>query len=272
MEANTEEMDRAALIETTTEGARAGAELAMDAFRTPLDVETKDGKTDVVTEADRAAQAAVRDRIVEEFPEAVIYGEEDGTATEIPAEGVVWIVDPIDGTNNYVRGNRRWATSVACLVDGSPVAAANVQPAVGDTYVGTPEGVRRNGDEVRVSDRADPETFQVAPTIWWEFDRRAEYAAATDGIVSRFGDLRRVGSAQAALSLLAAGTLDGLVTNVETNAWDTVAGVAMVRWAGGRVTDVHGEDWSHDSRGLVASNGQAHDLLLEVARGIDAAR
>jgi len=266
------EMDRPALAAVTVECAEAGAAVAADLFRTPLDVETKDGKTDVVTRADREAQSAVVDCIRTHYPDATIYGEEGNTAAEIPTTGMAWIIDPIDGTNNYVRGNRRWATSVACLVDGEPQATANVIPALGDTYVGTPDSVTRNGESVRVSDRTDPETFEVTPTIWWDFDRRDEYAAATSAIVERFGDLRRIGSAQAALSMLSAGVLDGIVTNVETNPWDTIAGAAMVRWAGGTVTDIDGNEWHYDDRGLVASNGAAHDELLAAVQEIDAAR
>jgi myo-inositol-1(or 4)-monophosphatase len=256
-------------VAVAAESARAGATVAEDAFRTNLDVERKDGKTDVVTAADRQAQAAIIERIRETFPDARIVGEENGAAGRVPEAGTVWLVDPIDGTNNFVRGNRRWVTSVACLVDGEPVAAANHLPATGDRYVANPEGVWLNGDRVSVSDRADTELFAVVPTVWWALDRRDEYAAAAEAIVTRFGDLRRVGSAQASLSLLASGVFEGVFTNVEAPAWDTVAGAAMVRWAGGTVTDLDGEGWHHDSRGLVASNGRAHDAVLEAARDVE---
>ncbi|MFC6722144.1 inositol monophosphatase family protein [Halobacteriaceae bacterium SHR40] len=265
-------MDSETLQTVTEESAVAGATVAAKRFRTEFPIEHKDGKTDVVTAADRDAQQAVIDRIRETFPDDPVYGEEKGTATTVPASGRVWIVDPIDGTNNYVRGNRRFATSVACLIDGVPVTAANIHPALDDHYLGTPDGVTRNGESISVSDRVDPDRFEVVPTIWWDFDRRAEYAVATSTIVERFGDLRRIGSAQAALSLLAAGGVDGVITNVETNAWDTVAGSAMVEWAGGTVTDLDGEQWTHDSRGLVASNGAAHETLLETAREIENVR
>lgn len=254
--------------ETATASATAGAGLAESHFRTAMTVETKADKNDLVTRADRETQRVVVGTIRDRFPDARIVGEENDADGTVPAEGPVWVVDPIDGTDNFVRGNRRWATSVTCLVDGEPVAATNVFPALGDTYVAVPDGVRRNGDPVTVSDRTDPERFSVVPTIWWDHDRRGEYAAATRAIVERFGDLRRVGSAQGALSLLAAGTLDGVITNVDTNAWDTVAGVMLVRRAGGTVTDLDGNRWRHDSRGLVASSGTAHDAVLDAANEI----
>lgn len=262
-------MDGDELAQITEAGANAGAAVAAEAFRTDLDVSYKRGKTDVVTQADKAAQAAVAEEIRRAVPDATIYGEEGDDGQHLPTEGPVWIVDPIDGTNNFVRGNRRWTTSVACLLDSEPVAAVNVAPALGDRYVGTPDGVTLNGEELTISERTDPERFAVAPIVWWDRDRRDEYAAATSGIVERFGDLRRPGSAQAALSLVAVGTLNGVLTNRETNAWDTVAGAAMVEWAGGTVTDLDGNPWRHDSRGLVASNGQTHGALLEATREVE---
>ena len=253
----------------TAASARIGADVALDLFRTALEVEHKSGKTDAVTRADRRTQEAVVDHIRSHDPEATVVGEENNAAGTVPEEGTVWLVDPIDGTNNYVRGSRYWATSVACLVNGRPVAAANVLPAMGDTYVGTPAEVTLNGQPVSVSDRTDPDRFAVVPTVWWELDDRQEYAAVTRAIVTRFGDLRRNGSAQASLSLLADGTYEGVLTTVGTPAWDTVAGTALVRWAGGTVTDLDGGEWHHDTPGTVASNGNAHGELLAAVGDVE---
>lgn len=262
------DVQTADILDVARNSAESGGTVAMDLFRTELAVDTKQDKTDVVTRADEEAQDAVVEHLEAAYPDAVIVGEEDDQHQTIPAEGMAWLVDPIDGTNNYVTGNRRWATSVACLVDGRPVAAVNNLPALGDIYTGTPDGVRRNDEPVTVDDREDPETFRVAPIIWWPMERRDEYSAATDAILQRFGDLLRLGSAQAALSLVAGGGIEGALTNVDANPWDTVAGAAMVEWAGGTVTDLDGEEWTHDSRGIVASNGTAHDVVLDAAREI----
>jgi len=248
------------------EAATAGGDVALELFRADLDVETKDGKTDVVTQADVEAQRRVAAVIREHDPDAVVVGEEGDAPTSIPATGPAWVVDPIDGTHNYVAGIRRWATSVAALTDGEPVAAANVLPALDDTYVADSKGARRNGESITVSERSDPDVCTVVPTIWWNHDRREEYATATTEIVRRFGDLARFKSAQATLSLLASGAVDGTFSTLEPHPWDTVAGVYLVRQAGGRVTDLSGERWTHDSVGLVASNGPIHDRVLAAAQ------
>jgi myo-inositol-1(or 4)-monophosphatase len=250
--------------------AEAGGAVALGSFREGIAVETKGDKTDVVTQADRDAQETVVAAIREEYPEDAIVGEEDDELRDVPNSGPAWIIDPIDGTNNFVRGIRMWATSVAATVDGDVVAGASVCPALEDTYLLDDGDAYRNGESISVSERTDPEEFTVVPTVWWPFERRTEYTAACRGIVERFGDMRRFGSAQLALALCAAGAVEGVVTNVEANPWDSVVGAGLVEAAGGTVTDIHGEPWRHDSRGLVASNGEAHDLVLEAAREAEA--
>ncbi|SEO72714.1 myo-inositol-1(or 4)-monophosphatase [Halogranum amylolyticum] len=262
----TDGTDRATVAERA---AASGADVAAAAFRQGIAVETKEGKTDVVTQADRDTQARVIEVIAESFPDDVVVGEEADARKTVPNEGHSWVVDPIDGTNNFVRNIRVWTTSVAAVDDGEPVAAANVLPACDDAYTADAEGTYRNGTPVSVSDVSDPRRATVAPTFWWDFDHRAEYAAATRGIVERFGDLRRFGSAQVTLSMVASGALEGTITNERANPWDTVAGVYMVRQAGGTVTDLEGDRWRHDSTGLVASNGAVHDEVLAAAQAIE---
>lgn len=252
------------------EAARAGATLANEHFRSDIDVETKGENDDVVTEADRAAQRTVIETIRESFPDDAVVGEEEDERKTVPEEGAAWVIDPIDGTHNYVRDIPVWATAVAAVADGEPVAAAIVAPALDDVYTATPEGAFRNDDPIAVSDVSDPRRAVVDPTIWWDHDARDEYARACEAIVSRFSDMRRLGAAQVVLPTVAAGGFEGTITNLRANPWDTVAGVFVIRQAGGRVTDLNGDRWRHDSTGLVASNGDLHDEVLAAANDIDA--
>lgn len=260
---------RAAVAERA---ARAGAAVAAERFRTDIETESKTEETDVVTEADRAAQRRVVETVRESFPDDAVVGEEEDERKTVPDEGASWVVDPIDGTNNFVRGIRLFGTAVAAVVDGEPVAAATALPALDDVYASDAEGTYRNGDPVEASGVSRPEVAAAAPTVWWGFDRRDEFAAACTELVERFADLRRFGCAQATLAAVADGSIEGTITNVDCHPWDTVAGVHMVRRAGGRVTDLNGDRWRHDSRGLVASNGRVHDELLAAARSVDAER
>jgi len=269
-------LHRAALAERA---ARAGGVVARNRFREALAVETKSSKNDVVTEVDSDAQSQVVATVREAFPDDRFLCEEElvsrsgpeAVETEptpvdsVPETGTAWVVDPIDGTANFVRGLRTWATSVAAMADGETVGAATYMPSMGDLYASGPETATRDGTTLAVSERTDPETFAVTPVGWWELDDRAEFGQLCTAVVERFGDMRRIGSFQATLAFIADGALDGAICPTPTYPWDTLAGVHMVRRAGGRVTDLDGEPWTHDSVGLVASNGEAHDELVAAA-------
>jgi myo-inositol-1(or 4)-monophosphatase len=174
------------------------------------------------------------------------------------------VIDPIDGTSNYVRGLRTWTTSVAATADGEPTAAANVMPALGDSYVADREHATLNDEPIAVSARTDPEAATAAVAAWPGTSRPETYARLTSALVDEFGDLRRFGCAQATLSFVASGALEAVFTNTDPNPWDTLAGVHAIQRAGGRVTDLDGDRWE-GSGGLVASNGEReiHDAALD---------
>ncbi|MFB6081846.1 MAG: inositol monophosphatase [Halanaeroarchaeum sp.] len=264
--------ERARRVAVAERAAKAGAAVAADSFRQGLDVETKSGKNDVVTRADRDAQERVIATIHETFPGETVVGEEGDGPKAVPREGPAWVVDPIDGTANYVRGNATWGTSVAAMVDGETVAAANVFPVLDDVFVAEQGETRLNGERASVSGRSDPETFAVEPSAWWPREHRDEYAAAFRDVVERFGDARRHGCSQASLSMVASGQLEGVLSNRALHPWDSVAGVFMIRQAGGTVTDLAGDRWSPADEGLVASNGTAHEEVVAAARAAERER
>lgn len=255
----------AKLVDVAKRAARSGGDAALDRFRTGTTARTKDGISDLVTQADLAAQERIVDEIKRSFPDHSVIGEENEQSV-LEADNPVWIVDPIDGTYNYVREIRNWTTSVAFVSNSKPKVAVNYLPALGDIYVCDSSGVRLNGQEVRVNTKTDPRTFTVVPSVWWDFDRRDEYISITKQILERFNDMQRLGSVQMVLSLLASGSIEGVVTNLELPPWDSVAGVYMVRESGGEVTDKFGDAWRYGSEGLVASNGQRHDEVLAVVQ------
>lgn len=253
-------MDRETLAERA---ADAGAEVAADLFRTDLSVDTKSSEVDYVTRADTRTQHRIIEIIEEQFPEDTIVGEEEDELKRVPPSGIAWVIDPIDGTTNYVNGIQFWATSVAVVEDGEPIAAANVLPILGDRYVAGRDGARHNGRPATVSSTAELDTSLVAPILRYGHEYRAQYGDLLSALSPRIADFRRIGSAQAVLSLVACGAIDATVGTAEPNPWDTVAGAHLVERAGGTVTDVHGEPWSPRKQGIVASNGQIHEELLE---------
>lgn len=257
--------------------ARAGGVVARQSFRQPQVVETKANKNDLVTESDRDAQRQVIATIQQEFPDSTFVCEEESTppaadvtlADSIPDDGLAWVVDPIDGTGNYVRGMQFWSTSVVAVEGGDPAGAGTFLPALGDCYTAGPESVMRNDEPMAVSDRGDPETFAIGLLGWWPSKSSDGAIGLYREINRRFGDVRRLGSMQGELALVAAGTLDGAIMPTTPHPWDAVAGVHLVRRAGGTATDVHGEPWRPDAAGLVVSNGERHDVLLETVSSVD---
>jgi myo-inositol-1(or 4)-monophosphatase len=265
---------RAAVAERA---ARAGGVVAREQFRTGVSVETKADKNDPVTAADREAQTQVVHSIRQEFASDVLVCEEDalssgadGTAAEIqksvPETGAAWVVDPIDGTANFVRGTRFWATSVAAVVDGDTVGVATYFPVGGDIYAAGPGSATQNGSTVSVSDRTDPETFAVGLTGRWSPSTTAQYGSLFRVAAERFGDIRRLGSMQGVLALVAAGSLDAAFVPGKPHPWDTIAGVHLIRRADGTATDLAGDRWHPESDGLIVSNGTAHSAVLGAVR------
>ena len=127
---------------------------------------------DYVTEADTGAQRRIIDRIRETYDEATTVGEEEDEPKSIPDHGDAWIVDPIDGTTNFVHGIPSWTTAVAVVRDGETQAAATIAPVLNDVFHADTECATRNGRPISVSEKDDPETFMVAPVLRYGPDTR----------------------------------------------------------------------------------------------------
>ena len=248
------------------DAAESGAEIACRYFREGIGNDFKRDQMDPVSKADKEAQDRIIEILADRDPSAEIVGEENEARKTVPESGPAWIIDPIDGTNNFVRANRLWGVSLARTVDGEPVAAATVLPAIGDTYTAGLGVVERNGVTCSVSDRTDPSSLIVAPIFGLKNRDRDDYNVVTSYIHEELGDLRRLGSGQISMAMVACGELDAAISTVHMTAWDTVAGAHMVRAGGGRVTDLAGERWRHDSDSLVATNGEIHEDVLSALR------
>jgi myo-inositol-1(or 4)-monophosphatase len=254
--------------------ASAGAEVALAGFGTGLEVESKGtsdapvSPADVVTEADQEAQRRVVDVLTDRDPDATIVGEENDALKTVPETGRAWVIDPIDGTFNYVRGVYYWTTSVAATVGGEPVVACSLLPALDATYVSDRSESTLDGEPISVSETDDRRSATVAPIIPPRYGDRGNYIEGLGELFERFGTTVRLCSAQATFALIARGAIDGAVTPQRPNPWDSLAGAHLVRRAGGVVTDFDGDRWMTESDGMIASNGRVHEELLAVAQGL----
>ncbi|MBD0348026.1 MAG: histidinol-phosphatase [Thermoleophilia bacterium] len=240
--------------------ADAADAITLPRFRAAdLRVDTKPDTT-VVSDADRAAEQALRDLVARERPGEGVLGEEygdDGT-------DVRWIVDPVDGTTNFVRGVPVWATLIALQRDGQTTLAVVSAPALRRRWWAVHgRGAYADGERVRVSAIARVEDASISITSIRSLRRR--------GLAERYVALAERAWSSRALgdfwqhALVAEGSVD-VALETALNLWDYAPVQLIVEEAGGRCTDFAGEPPRHGST-FVATNGLLHDAILEALAG-----
>jgi myo-inositol-1(or 4)-monophosphatase len=246
--------------------AAEAAELARtvrDDSVTEGSIDTKTTETDVVTAGDRAVERSVRERLALLRPGEPVLGEEEGGDAAL--DGLRWVVDPIDGTVNYLYGLPWYAVSLAAQVDGRSVAGAVVEPASGRVWSAAEgRGADLDGRSLRVSTADRLDLALIGTGFSYSARRRAAQAAAIGRLACEIRDIRRAGSAALDLCAVAAGWLDGYFEH-GLKRWDWAAGAliaaeagAMVRVPGGAgVCSLAGLG---DEATLCAAPGIAHDL------------
>jgi myo-inositol-1(or 4)-monophosphatase len=192
---------------------------------------TKSSEIDIVTRADQAAEALIRERLLGARPDDGMVGEE---GDDLPGtSGVVWIVDPIDGTVNYLYGHPHYAVSIGVEVGGEIIAGVVVAPALGQEYVAVlGGGASCNGRPVRPRPAVPMTQRLVATGFSYEQPARAREATYVSRLLPRVRDLRRQGSCALDLCGVAAGTLDAYVEE-GPHIWDHAAAGLVVLEAGG---------------------------------------
>lgn len=220
--------------------ATAGAEMVRERAGAPdLRVDTKSSATDPVTEVDRQVEAMIVDRLLHARPDDGVVGEEG--ASRPGTTGVRWIIDPIDGTVNFLYGIPGCNVSVAVEEDGVVVAGAVVDPLHGDTFAAARgHGATRNGAAIRASRATDPARSLVATGFGYDPDRRRRQAEVLVRVLPQVRDVRRLGAAAIDLCWVACGRLDGYWEK-GLHPWDWAAGGLVAEEAGavvGTVGDV----------------------------------
>jgi myo-inositol-1(or 4)-monophosphatase len=240
--------------------ARRAGELQISRYQNPGEVREKAPK-DFVTEVDLLCEELMVYAIGERYPDDAILSEERGGS--VSESGRTWLLDPVDGTANYMKANPMFCACVSVIEDGTVTHAAVAAPRLGDLY-----HARSGGGAYRESGgRETP--LRVSDT------KRLEYAIAgadlslprvlepgVERVLSGAWQLRALGSAGIRGSWLAAGYLDVSVGTRNT-VWDYAPTVLLVSEAGGRATDLSGEPWNLSSEGLIATNAALHDEVLE---------
>lgn len=243
---------------------RAGV-LALQRRAAGFAVSTKSSATDVVTDADRAVESMLRAELAQHRPGDAILGEEEGADGRYDA-AVRWLIDPIDGTVNFLLGLPQWAVSVAAQLDGVTVSGCVFNPVSGEQFSATRGHGAFLGDRRLTGPRAVPLAEAVLATgFGYDAELRERQGQVLAAIIGRVGNLRRLGSAALDLCFLAAGRID-LYFEGPLGEWDYGAGLLIAQEAGAVTTGLYGRA---PGPALVAAghrdNADAFFALLEAA-------
>ncbi len=230
-------------VNVMVKAARAGGNVLIRnmARLEALDVVEKD-RLDYASEVDRLAEAEIVKELRRAQPDYTVLGEESGQikGNRGPSR-FTWVIDPLDGTSNYLRGFPHWCVSIALCEGPEPVHAVIFDPLRNELFTASRgHGAQLNGRKIRVSERKELDGCLLATGFAPRERKRAD--AQLDAIKSllvQAEDIRRAGSAALDLAYVAAGRFDGYF-EAGVKAWDLAAGVLLVREAGGRVSDFRG--------------------------------
>ena len=255
------------MLNIAQRAARKAGEIILDAAerRDQLTVEEK-GRNDYVTEVDRACEQELAYHILKAYPDHAIIGEEQaGDSGKNNAE-YEWIIDPLDGTTNFIHGIPHYAISIACRHQGRLKHALIYDPVKREEYTATQGGgAYLNGKRIRVSSRRSMDDALIAtgiPFNGWSLAHIDDYLACMKAIASQTAGIRRPGAASLDLAYVAAGRFDGF-WEMNLNLWDIAAGVLLVQEAGGLVADFKGGNTHLQSGHIVCATPKVFKPMLQ---------
>ena len=260
------------LAELASSIAQEAAELLLTRRDHVAVVRTKSSPTDVVTEMDQAAEKLIRDRLAAARPGDAVLGEEGG---QTGAGNVRWIVDPLDGTVNYLYGLPDWAVSIAAEVAGDVVAGAVCVPLRRSLFTAATGGGawlesawQPGRQRLACNSGVGLSAALVATGFGYAAEQRARQGSVAAALLPRVRDIRRSGSAATDLCSVAAGEVDAYYEQ-GVQAWDVAAGELIAREAGAVTGGLHGQP-AGPGMTIAAAAGlftELHDLLAELAAG-----
>ena len=259
-------MDVDGIHELSLEMARRCGALLLERFRGPVSgLDTKSSEIDLVSDADRDSEALLLQTLARERPDDAILGEETGAARG--SSGLRWVLDPLDGTTNFLYGVPVWAVSIAVEDADGWVSGVVYDPTRDETFAATRGGgATLNGRPMSVSEALVPEKALVATGFSYSAQGRAIQARAIDSLLTRVRDIRRGGAASLDLAWVAAGRVDAFY-EVPLKIWDRAAGELLVTEAGGVISRLEPIEDSGDT-GVVAAAPDLHlplELLVTTA-------
>lgn len=250
-------------LETAIDAARLGAEILLEHLGDEKSAKvSRKQQFDFVTEVDYLAERKLIEFIRKRHPRHDIFAEESGAQSR--GSDFQWIIDPLDGTKNYIHGIPVFAVSVALRKDNVIIAGAISDPSRDELfYAERGGGAFLNGKRISVTATEDFEECLLATGFPFRAKHLLDpYLSAFKTLFHQVSDFRRAGAAALDLAYVAAGRLDGF-WEIGLNLWDIAAGVLLVEEAGGKVSDIFGQQQHLNTGNIVASNGYIHTSLTD---------
>lgn len=226
------------------------------------------GVNDFVSEVDIAAEKEILYHLSKAYPDHAFQGEETGLTGNDQAE-YRWLVDPLDGTTNFIRGIPHYAVSIACLHRGKVEHAVILDPVRREEFTASRgRGAQLNGHRIRVSQLTGLDGALLGTGIPYKNhcdDRLGPYSKSIEVLAGQCAGIRRAGAASLDLAYVAAGRLDAF-WEIGLSSWDIAAGALLVREAGGLVADIDGSDNYLASGNIVCGNPKCFKAVLQATR------
>ncbi|HWL65508.1 MAG TPA: inositol monophosphatase family protein [Actinomycetota bacterium] len=250
------------LLSLAEEGALRAGETLMEHFIGPASgVDHKTTETDLVSDADRAAESFLLDFISSKRPQDGVFAEEGGR--ENSESGLTWVVDPLDGTINFLFRIPHWCVSVGVEDENGGVVGVIRNPNLDETFRAARDGgATLNSEPIRVSERRELATALIGTGFAYDSEARRVQAEQVSRILPRARDIRRAGSAALDLAFLACGRLDGFY-EASMERWDKSAGVLIATEAGATITELPPPKEGL-SPGVIGANEVLHRALVEL--------
>jgi myo-inositol-1(or 4)-monophosphatase len=249
------------LLELAVDVARRAGGLLLEHYeRAATGIDTKTTSTDLVSDADRSSERLIKDLIAKERPEDGFLAEESDA--EAARSDVTWIIDPLDGTVNYLFRIPAWCVSIAVRDASGLVAGVVHEPIRDETFSARRgSGATLNGKKIAVGDKTDLPQALVGTGFAYDVPTRSAQAEVVARVLPKVRDVRRGGSAALDLAYLSCGRLDGFY-EAHMMPWDKSAGILLIEEAGGVVSEL--KDPSGVSNGVIAANPTLHPLLQQL--------
>ena len=232
-----------------------------------LEVKSK-SLNDFVSEVDLAAEQEIKYQLQKAYPDHAVLGEESGLTGDENAD-YCWIIDPLDGTTNYVRGIPHYAVSIACLYKGKLEHAVIVDPVRREEFTASRgRGAQLNGRRIRVSKRPSLDGALLGTGIPFKDhcdDKLTPYSKSMEILARQCAGIRRAGAASLDLAYVAAGRLDAF-WEIGLAKWDIAAGALLIREAGGLVADINGSETFLESGNIVCGNPKCFKAVLQATK------